>query len=124
MRNWTLAFTCLAISHTALWLGGFPALHRVVKSWPNFKRSIGQSPADPHELLKTLDASLIFFPRRTDCLPYAAAGVCLLRCCGFPAALVIGVQHRPFSAHAWIELSDFIFAAVADQNELVAIDRL
>jgi hypothetical protein len=95
----------------------------VVKSWPTFSGARNTAREDPHRLLAALDASLIFFPRFTDCLPYAAAGVCFLRCHGFPASLVIGVQHRPFSSHAWIELGGSIFAGVLDQSEFVAIDH-
>jgi hypothetical protein len=121
--DWTLAFICLAVAHTALVIGRFRVLQGVVRWWPTFKRSKNRTPEDANRLLRTLDESLIFFPRLTDCLPYAAAGVFFLRCQGLPATLVIGVRHRPFSSHAWIELGSSVFAGVQDQSQFVPIDR-
>lgn len=45
-----------------------------------------------------------FYPRRALCLEQSLALAWLLRRRGVPAELRIGVQPRPFYAHAWVEV--------------------
>jgi hypothetical protein len=45
-----------------------------------------------------------FYPRRALCLEQSLALTWLLRRRGVPAELRIGVQPRPFYAHAWVEV--------------------
>lgn len=45
-----------------------------------------------------------FYPRRALCLEQSLALTWLLRRRGVPAELRIGVQPRPFYAHAWVEM--------------------
>jgi hypothetical protein len=45
-----------------------------------------------------------FYPRRALCLEQSLALTWLLRRRGVPAELRVGVQPRPFYAHAWVEL--------------------
>jgi hypothetical protein len=45
-----------------------------------------------------------FYPRRALCLEQSLALTWLLRRRGVPAELRIGVQARPFYAHAWVEV--------------------
>jgi hypothetical protein len=44
-----------------------------------------------------------FYPRRALCLEQSLALYVLLRRRGVPAVLRLGVQPRPFYAHAWVE---------------------
>lgn len=44
-----------------------------------------------------------FYPRRALCLEQSLTMFLLLRRRGVPAELRLGVQPRPFRAHAWIE---------------------
>jgi hypothetical protein len=46
-----------------------------------------------------------FYPRRALCLEQSLALCLLLRRRGVPAQLRIGVQPRPFHAHAWVEVA-------------------
>lgn len=45
-----------------------------------------------------------FYPRRALCLEQSLALTWLLRRRGVPAELRVGVQPRPFYAHAWVEV--------------------
>jgi transglutaminase-like putative cysteine protease len=47
-----------------------------------------------------------FYPRRALCLEQSIALYILLRRRGARAELKLGVQPRPFYAHAWVELDD------------------
>jgi hypothetical protein len=47
----------------------------------------------------------VFYPGRARCLEQSLALYVLLRRRGVAAALRIGVQPYPFSAHAWVELN-------------------
>jgi hypothetical protein len=93
----------LTVAQTLLKLGGFRALHRVVRRWPVRSRRnpdlawIGKVSA------ATSKASR-FCPRRVWCLERAAVIVCLLRWRGLPAEFVIGCQRVPFASHAWAEV--------------------
>jgi hypothetical protein len=44
-----------------------------------------------------------FYPRRALCLEQSLTMFLLLRRRGVPAELRLGVQPRPFRAHAWVE---------------------
>jgi hypothetical protein len=44
-----------------------------------------------------------FYPRRSRCFEQSFALFVLLRRRGVPVELQIGVQHSPFTAHAWVE---------------------
>jgi hypothetical protein len=46
-----------------------------------------------------------FYPRRALCLEQSLALYVLLRRRGIDAALKLGVQTIPFSAHAWVEVN-------------------
>jgi hypothetical protein len=51
-----------------------------------------------------VDTACIWYWKEVLCLQRSAATVCLLKKLGIPAQMVIGVQHLPFAAHAWVEV--------------------
>src|SRR5579862_4321729 len=51
-----------------------------------------------------LNNACVWYPKSVLCLQRSAVGVCLLRHCGIPAKMVIGVRVMPLLAHAWIEV--------------------
>jgi hypothetical protein len=79
--------------------------------------------ADLTPLLAALDRVVILNIRNMRCLQYAAAAACFLRSYGFPASMVIGVRHRPFSSHAWVELDGQVIAGKEDLEAYTVIDR-
>src|SRR5262252_4365545 len=58
----------------------------------------------PTEICRAVDLAAACYFRNVLCLQRSAATACLMKKHGFAAQLVIGVQHLPFAAHAWVEL--------------------
>ncbi len=54
-------------------------------------------------LAKALERASLFFTKKTICLPYAAALAILHHRANLSCDFIIGVQSRPFLAHAWVE---------------------
>ena len=82
---------------------GFSEVYRNVKNFPRSrKRSEVRSARDICDLVDT--ACVLYF-KQVRCLQRSVVMVRLLRGNGIPAELVIGVQHWPFRAHAWVESS-------------------
>lgn len=55
-------------------------------------------------ICRAIDVASVWYWKQVPCLQRSAVTVCLLRQCGIPAELVIGVQSMPFRAHAWVEV--------------------
>jgi hypothetical protein len=55
------------------------------------------------EYTRTLNLACLVYPRRTKCLEWAFALNILHAEFGVRSKIVIGVQNRPFYAHAWVE---------------------
>lgn len=51
-----------------------------------------------------VDLACVWYWKQVLCLQRSAATVFLLRRESIPAELVIGAQHMPFKAHAWVEV--------------------
>jgi hypothetical protein len=51
-----------------------------------------------------VDLACIWYWKEVLCLQRSAVTTCLLRRNGIAAQMVIGVQHLPFQAHAWVEV--------------------
>lgn len=57
------------------------------------------------EVCGAVDMACLWYWKQVRCLQRSAATTCLLRDCGIPARMVIGVQQIPFKAHAWVEVN-------------------
>jgi len=55
-----------------------------------------------------LNVASILYPRRTKCLEWACALILLSAQFGLRSKLVVGVQNRPFYAHAWVESDGYV----------------
>jgi hypothetical protein len=82
--------------------GNFGALYRRVRA----SRLLGRSAVSltPDSICSVVDRACVFYVKEVLCLQRSAATTCLLRRHGVPAELVIGAQHTPFRAHAWVEV--------------------
>jgi hypothetical protein len=107
-------FIALVWVDLSLKLGGFRTLHGVVKRWPvsKIKRAL---PELEQGVCKAVDQAATYYPRHVLCLQRSAAITCLLRSCGMPAQMVIGVRRIPFKGHAWVEVN----GAVVNDNQKV-----
>lgn len=58
---------------------------------------------DVYDLVRSLNAACMLYHRKTKCLEWAGALLLVGFRHGFDLRLVVGVQNRPFYAHAWAE---------------------
>jgi len=80
----------------------FAGLCRKVRSCPIKTRPPA---ADGIEQIRSaVDMACVWYWKEVLCLQRSAATAYLLKQFGAPAELVIGAQHRPFKAHAWVEV--------------------
>lgn len=84
--------------------GNFAALYRKVEKYPT--RRNRALPGDLERICSAVDLACMWYPKRSMCLQRSAATTCLLRTCGVPAQMVIGMQKLPFRAHAWVEVNN------------------
>jgi len=94
----------LKLIHFDLYLarGNFAALYEKVREYP-----IGTPTTVPdavERICSAVDMACIWYWKEALCLQRSAATACLLKKYGVPAQMVIGAQHMPFKAHAWVEV--------------------
>jgi hypothetical protein len=94
----------LKLIHFDLYLarGNFAALYNKVRKYPVSKQS--PAPDAVERICSAVDMACIWYWREALCLQRSAATACLLKKYGVPAQMVIGAQHMPFKAHAWVEV--------------------
>ena len=80
----------------------FARLHKVISRW----RTVGASnPAEAvNSICQAVNRACVWYPKRVLCLQRSFVTTCLLRSSGVPASMVLGAQHLPFKAHAWVEV--------------------
>ncbi len=59
---------------------------------------------EANNLVRSLNAASLLYYKKTKCLEWACALILVGFRFGLDMKLVIGVQNRPFYAHAWVEL--------------------
>jgi hypothetical protein len=94
----------LKLIHFDLYLarGNFAALYDKVRNCPVGGRI--PEPSDIERINYAIDMACIWYYKEALCLQRSAATACLLKKHGIPAQMVIGAQHMPFKAHAWVEV--------------------
>ncbi len=83
--------------------GKFERVHATVRKCPttrSVKTHLGEA-----DILRAMELACVFYFKEVRCLQRSAATTCLLRRYGIAAEMVIGVQHLPFRAHAWVEFA-------------------
>ena len=81
----------------------FEALYSKVRNYPIAKKQ-PVTPNAVQEICAAVDMACIWYWKHVLCLQRSAGTACLLKQLGVPAQLVIGAQHVPFKAHAWVEV--------------------
>jgi hypothetical protein len=96
----------LKLIHFDLYLarGNFAALYNKVRKYPVGKQV--PAPGAVERICSAIDMACIWYWKEALCLQRSAATACLLKEYGVSAQLVIGAQHMPFKAHAWVEVGD------------------
>jgi hypothetical protein len=98
--------------------GNFAALYEVVR---RRRRKLGSRERSVEVLCSAVDLACVWYWRQVLCLQRSAATVCLLRHYGVPAEMVIGAQHMPFCAHAWVEVQGRVVNDKSYTPEMYAI---
>ena len=98
----------LKLIHFDLYLArnSFAALHDKVRNYPVTARTPG--PDAIERINYAIDMACIWYWKEALCLQRSAATACLLKKFGVPAQMVIGAQHMPFKAHAWVEVHGLV----------------
>jgi len=97
----------------------FAGIHESVRRYPCRK----QRPLHygTEQLCAAVDLACVWYWKQVLCLQRSAAAVRLLRDCGVPAQLVIGAQHMPFKAHAWVEVEGRVVNDRSYTNDMYAV---
>ena len=81
----------------------FAALCDKVRKYPIRTRVVTSERVEC--ICSAVDIACVWYWKKVLCLHRSAVTACLLKGCGVPARLVIGVQQIPFKAHAWVEVN-------------------
>jgi hypothetical protein len=73
------------------------------------------------KICSAVDLACVWYWKQVLCLQRSAATACLLRGHGVPAELVIGAQHLPFRAHAWVEVQGLVVNDKSYTKEMYAV---
>jgi hypothetical protein len=84
----------------------FPLLRERVRRYPCAPSSADNNLSS--RLCSAMDVVCFCYPKQVLCLQRSAATVCLLRRHGVPAQMVMGIQHFPLRAHAWVEVDGHV----------------
>jgi Transglutaminase-like superfamily len=113
------AYRELLVLEYPLYRRDFAAIHeRVRQTVLGNPRKVGYKTT---EICRAVDLAAVFYFHKVLCLQRSAAAVCLLKKYGFAAQLVIGVQHLPFAAHAWVELDGAVVNDKSYMPEMYSI---
>jgi hypothetical protein len=97
------AYMTLIYFDFALSRSNFGALYDKVRTYP--VRPAREILADEVDrICLAVDMACIWYWKEVLCLQRSAATSCLLKSRGIFAQIVIGAQHLPFKAHAWVEV--------------------
>jgi hypothetical protein len=103
MRMIWQAYSELLSFEFPLFRRDFSAIHDKVRNAP--LRAPARETVTPLQVCHAIDVAAALYFKQVLCLQRSAATACLLKKHGYSAEMVIGVQHLPFLAHAWVELN-------------------
>jgi hypothetical protein len=99
--------------------GNFAALYNKVRKYP-----VSNQPAAPdavERICSAIDMACIWYWKEALCLQRSAATACLMKQYGVLAEMVIGAQHMPFKAHAWVEVGGHVVNDKSYTPEMYAV---
>ena len=73
------------------------------------------------ELISTLNMACLLYKKKTKCLEWACALILIGARYQYDMTLVIGVQNRPFYAHAWVEFAGQVIGDDPERRRQLAI---
>jgi hypothetical protein len=99
--------------------GNFSALYRKVRH-SHIRKSVSPRVA-VETICAAMDMACIWYWKEVLCLQRSAATACLLKRHGVPAQMIIGAQHVPFRAHAWVEADGHVINDKPYMREMYAV---
>ena len=99
--------------------GNFAAVYDAVRNRPCRLREYDANTI--RRVCSAVDSACIWYWKQVLCLQRSAVTACLLKDTGIPAQLVIGAQHTPFRAHAWVEVDGRVVNDNSYTNEIYAV---
>ena len=96
------AIVTLLSLELSLHSANFAAIHERVRKTP--VRQLAAVPGVAERTCAAVDNACLWYWKQVLCLQRSVVTVILLREQGIAAELVIGAQHMPFRAHAWVEV--------------------
>ena len=99
--------------------GNFAALCNTVRKYPVVTKV--PSPDAVKQICSAVDMACIWYWKEALCLQRSAATACILKRYGVPAQMVIGAQHMPFKAHAWVEVEGNVVNDKPYTREIYAV---
>jgi hypothetical protein len=100
------AYLGLISTHVLLRVVGYRTIRRyLARCTPSRRMEQRSEPIDVASIVDIVDWALVYYPTSVKCLQRSTLITWLLKRRGVPAQLVIGCQHTPFYAHAWVELN-------------------
>jgi transglutaminase superfamily protein len=99
--------------------GNFEALYEKVRKHPVAKQVPAADAAE--RICYAVDMACIWYWKEALCLQRSAVTACLLKKYGVPAQMVIGVQQKPFKAHAWVEVEGRVVNDKPYMSEMYAV---
>jgi hypothetical protein len=75
----------------------------------------------PARISQAVDWAAVLYFKKVLCLQRSAATACLLKKHGYAAELVVGVQHVPFLAHAWVEFDGLVINDKPYMSEIYSV---
>ena len=99
--------------------GNFAAVYDAVRRRPC--RLCEYEAETIRRVTSAVDSACIWYWKQVLCLQRSAVTACLLKDSGVPAQLVIGAQHTPFRAHAWVEVDGRVVNDNSYTNEIYAV---
>jgi hypothetical protein len=99
--------------------GKFLKLYDKVRNYPTEEHA--GIPNTIERIYDAINLASILYWKEIFCLQRSAATTCLLRDHGVPAQMVIGAQHLPFKAHAWVEVKDRVVSDKPYMHDIYAV---
>src|SRR6266481_4563038 len=101
------AFLGLSVFDMLLSLSSLKRLCVCVAAWP-LRKQKKPSGETTGQICCAVQRACVWYPKRALCLQRSAVTACLLKSCGLPAQMVVGIRDMPFMAHAWVEVNDAV----------------
>jgi hypothetical protein len=89
--------------HAQAKINRLDGLLKILNENSKIHRSRNYSTSEIKPYVQALNLACLFFHKKTKCLEWACTLILLLSHFGIKSNLVIGIQNRPFYAHAWVE---------------------